>query len=67
MNLPICARCKKNPAVVFVTRLDAQTGASSQEGYCLKCAKDLNIGPVASIMQRFGISDEDLEVLNNEL
>jgi len=67
MNLPICARCKKNPAVVFVTRLDAQTGASAQEGYCLKCAKDLNIGPVASIMQRFGISDEDLEVLNNEL
>jgi len=67
MNLPICARCKKNPAVVFVTRLDAQTGASAQEGYCLKCARDLNIGPVSSIMQRFGISDEDLEVLNNEL
>lgn len=55
----MCVRCKKRPAVVFVQRMDG--GETKTEGYCLTCAKELGIKPVDDLMKQFGISDEDLE------
>ena len=55
----ICVRCKKRPAVVFVQRGD---GADSKPvGYCLTCAKELGIKPVDDLIKQFGLSDQDLE------
>lgn len=66
MKPTLCSRCKKNVAVVFITRLDSNN-QSHNEGLCLKCARDLNIRPVTEMMDKMGISDEDLEGLTNEM
>ena len=65
MHPTLCSRCKKNVAVIFVTKLEA--GKTTSEGYCLKCARELNLKPVDDIMKRMGLSDEDLEGLNDEM
>ncbi len=63
-NMPICARCKKNMAVVFITKLE--NGRSVNEGLCLKCAKELGIKPVTDLLDKFGLKDEDLDGLTPE-
>ena len=65
MNFPICSRCNKNPAVVFVTKIE--NGQSKQEGLCIQCARDLGIKPVTDLMDRFGITDDDLQNMTREL
>lgn len=57
----LCVRCKKRPAIVFVQKLEA--GEAKSEGYCLSCARELGIKPVDDIMKHFGISDQDLEAM----
>lgn len=61
----ICARCKKNVAVVFITKIE--NGNPTNEGLCLKCAKELGIKPVQDMMQNMGISDEELDGISNEM
>ncbi|MBQ1950415.1 MAG: AAA family ATPase [Clostridia bacterium] len=61
----LCTRCKQRPAVVFVTRMD--NGQTANEGYCLSCAKELGIQPVNQMLERFGISDEDMEQMNQQM
>jgi hypothetical protein len=51
-------------AVIFITRIE--NGVSTNEGLCLKCAKELNIQPVDDIMKKMGISDDDLDGLSND-
>lgn len=65
MQPTLCSRCKKNVAVIFVTRLDA--GKTTSDGFCLKCAKELGLKPVDDIMKRMGLSEEELEGLSNEM
>ena len=65
MNMPLCSKCKKNVAVVFVTRLE--NGKAVNEGLCLQCAKELNIKPVTDMIERFGITDSDIENVAQEL
>ena len=65
MQPTICARCKKNVAVIFITKIE--NGVSTNEGLCLKCAKELNIKPVDDIMKKWGISEEDLDNISNEM
>ena len=65
MRPTICARCKKNPAVIFITKIE--NGESTNEGLCLKCAKELNIKPVEDIIKKMGLSDEDLDNLTDEM
>ena len=65
MQPTLCSRCKKNVAVVFISKLDGDKTVN--EGLCLKCAKDLGLPQVDDMMKRMGISDEDLETLNNEM
>ena len=65
MQPTLCSRCKKNVAVIFVTKLEA--GKTTSEGYCLRCAKELGLKPVDDIMKRMGLSEEELEGLSNEM
>ncbi len=65
MKPTLCSRCKKNVAVVFITKVE--NGVSTNEGLCLKCAKELKIPQVDEIVQRMGITDEDLDDLNGEM
>ncbi|MDY3692661.1 MAG: ATP-dependent Clp protease ATP-binding subunit [Dysosmobacter sp.] len=65
MQPTLCSRCKKNVAVVFISKLDGDKTVN--EGLCLKCAKDLGLPQVDDMMKRMGISDEDLETLNSEM
>ena len=65
MKPTLCSRCKKNVAVIFITKVE--NGKSTNEGLCLKCAKDLGIKQVDEIVERMGITDEDLEDLNGEM
>ena len=64
MDMPICARCKKNMAVVFITKME--NGKTVNEGLCLKCAKELGIKPVNDLLEKFGLKDEDLDGLTPE-
>jgi len=65
MRPTICARCKKNAAVIFITKIE--NGESTNEGLCLKCAKELNIKPVEDIIRKMGLTDEDLDNLTDEM
>ena len=65
MQPTLCSRCKKNVAVVFISRMEGDK--TTNEGLCLKCAKDLGLPQVDDMMKRMGISDEDLETLSNEM
>ena len=65
MQPTLCSRCHKNVAVIFVTKIE--NGESHNEGLCLKCAKEMGLKPVEDMMQKMGISDEDLEGLTNEM
>ncbi len=60
----MCCRCKQRPAVVFVSQ--SMNGQDSV-GYCIKCAKELNIGPVKSMMDRMGITDDQLDEMSDEM
>ena len=65
MQPTLCSRCKKNIATVFITRMEGDK--TINEGLCLKCAKSLGLPQVNDMMQRMGITDEDLDNLNNEM
>ena len=65
MQPTLCSRCKKNIAVVFITR--QENGQNVNEGLCLKCAKNLGLPQVDEMMRRMGITDEDLDNLNGEM
>ena len=65
MHPTLCSRCKKNLAVIFVTKMEE--GKASSEGYCLKCAQEMGLKPVDDIMKRMGLTDEDVERLNSEM
>ena len=67
MQPTMCSRCKKNVAVVFITRLDSPNGPAKNEGLCLKCARELNIRPVTDMIEKMGMSDEELEGLTSEM
>ncbi len=61
----LCVRCKKNMAVVFITKIE-NDGKQVNEGYCLSCAKELNIGGVNNMIQNLGISPEEFDSMNSE-
>ena len=61
----LCVKCKKRQAVFFVTKIE--NNKQSQEGYCLQCAKELNIGPINQIMEKMGISDEEIDMISEQV
>ena len=65
MKKMMCSRCKERPAVIFITKIEGDK--STPEGLCMKCASELNIGPIKQMMQSMGITDEDLDAANEQL
>ena len=65
MQPKLCAKCKKNVAVVFITKIE--NGVTLNEGYCLKCARSLGIPQIDEAVRQMGISEEDLDMLSDEM
>ena len=66
MQPTLCSRCKKNVAVVFISRMN-EKNEMVNEGLCLKCAAQLGLPQVEEMMKRMGITPEDLENINSEM
>ena len=65
MQPKLCTKCKKNVAVIFITKIE--NGNSLNEGYCLKCARSLGIPQIDQAVRQMGISEEDLDLLSDEM
>lgn len=65
MKHQMCVRCGKRPAVVFVQKMEGDE--VTPEGYCIQCAKELNIGPIRQMIDKLGLSDEDLEKASEQM
>ena len=65
MQPKLCTKCKKNIAVVFITKME--NGVTLNEGYCLKCARSLGIPQIDQAVKQMGFSDEDLDTLSDEM
>ncbi len=65
MNKMLCSKCGKNPAVVFISKIQGEE--TSQEGLCLKCAMEMNIGPIKQFMEKMGITEEEVEAVSEQL
>ena len=65
MQPKMCTKCKKNVAVVFITKVE--NGVSLNEGYCLRCARSLGIPQINEVVKQMGISEDDLDMLSDEM
>ena len=65
MQPTLCSRCGKNPAVVFITKLE--NGQTKNEGLCLKCARELHIQPVDDMIKKMGLTDEDIDSFSGDM
>ena len=65
MQPKMCTKCKKNIAVVFITKME--NGVTMNEGYCLKCARSLGVPQIEQTIKQMGISEEDLDLLSDEM
>jgi ATP-dependent Clp protease ATP-binding subunit ClpA len=65
MNQQLCSRCGERPAVVFIQKMEGDE--VKPEGLCIKCAKELNIGPIRSMIDKLGISDDELERASEQM
>ncbi len=63
--MQLCSKCHKRLAVVFISKFI--NNKMENEGYCLKCAKELGISQIDAVMQQYGITDEDLEKMEPEI
>lgn len=60
----LCSRCKKRPAVIFISRMEGEK--STNDGLCITCAKELGIKPVDDLLEKFGIGEEELEQMDEQ-
>jgi len=65
MQTTMCSRCGKNVAVIFITRIES--GKAENQGLCLKCARELHIKPVDDVINKMGLTDEDLDSLSGDM
>lgn len=63
--MEMCIKCGQRPAVMYITKIE--NGKSSMEGYCLKCAKELGMAPVDQMFEKFGIGDDEIEQMNDQM
>ncbi|MBQ7377445.1 MAG: ATP-dependent Clp protease ATP-binding subunit, partial [Clostridia bacterium] len=64
MKMQMCVRCKKRPAMVFISK--SENGKTVNEGLCIPCARELGIHQVTDILDKFGVSDEDIDAMTQE-
>lgn len=65
MKQQMCSRCGERPAVVFIQKME--NNQVTPEGLCIKCAKELNIGSINQMIDKMGISDEELEMASEQM
>lgn len=65
MQPKMCTKCKKNVAIVFITKVE--NGVTLNEGYCLKCARSLGVPQIDQVVRQMGISEEDLDMISDEM
>ena len=65
MQPTLCSRCGKNVAIIFITKIE--NGTTRNEGLCLKCARELHIKPVDDVINKMGISDDELDNLSGDM
>lgn len=63
--MELCSRCKKNPAVFYITKME--NGKTTSEGLCLSCARELNIPPLNQMLSNMNISDDDIDSINSQM
>lgn len=63
--ISLCSKCKKNPAVFYITKMEGDK--TSSEGLCLSCAKELGIAPLNKMIESFGVTDDELDNLNDQM
>lgn len=63
--MEMCSKCGVRPAVLYVTKMEGNK--TSMEGYCLSCAKELGLAPVDKMLDKFGIGEEDIENINEQM
>ena len=61
----MCSRCHKRVAVIFLRTL--KDGADTQEGFCVKCARELGIKPIDDILAQTGMDDETIDRFNSDM
>lgn len=64
MKKMMCSRCGKRPAMFFITKVEGNE--TKQEGLCMKCAMELNIGPIKQIMESMGISEDEVDSVSEQ-
>ena len=64
MKKMICSRCKKRPAVIFISKII--DGKTVPEGLCINCAMEMNIGPIKQMMEQMGITEEDVDSISEQ-
>lgn len=65
MQPKMCTKCRKNVAIVFITKVE--NGVTLNEGYCLKCARSLGVPQIDQVVRQMGISEEDLDMISDEM
>ena len=65
MPQPMCSRCKKRPAMFFISRVDGPRTA--QTAYCLQCAMEMNIGPIKAMLRNMGLPQEEIDTANDQI
>ncbi len=66
MNKPmLCSKCGQRPAVVFISKIQGE--GTTQEGLCIKCAMDMNIGPIKQFMEKMGITEEEVDAVSEQI
>ena len=65
MNPTMCTQCGKNVAVIFITKIE--NGVQKQEGLCLRCARKMHIKPVDDVIEKMGLTDDDLDALSGDM
>ncbi len=61
----ICSKCKQRPAVIFITKMEGDK--TTNEGLCIKCAMEMNIGPIKQMMDNMGITEDQLDDMNEQM
>ena len=64
MKKVVCSRCKKRPAVIFISKII--DGKTVPEGLCINCAMEMNIGPIKQMMDSMGITEEDVDAISEQ-
>ncbi len=65
MKRMMCSKCKQRPAVIFIQRVE--NGQGTPEGLCLKCAMDMNVGPIKQMMEKMGITEDDVDAVTEQM